>query len=143
MQENDRQRVLYDKFCYFCFQNSYFPPTPLVFPVQGLVLIFFLPLLDTPLICCFIKQLLDKVDGKKNKFNNCFLNNLQKKKLLSDLAKVWKTLHGHRAWKQGRIWTWHDNSISAADIGLSCHTLLYTDSMLKTNQSFHSLSNVQ
>ena len=26
LQENDRQRVSYGKFCYFCFQNSYFFP---------------------------------------------------------------------------------------------------------------------
>ena len=142
MQENDRQRVLYDKFCYFCFQNSYFPPTPLVFPVQGLVLNFF-AFAWYPSNLLFHKTIIRQGWWQKNKFNNCFLNNLQKKKLLSDLAKVWKTLHGHRAWKQGRVWTWHDNSISAADIGLSCHSLLYTDSMLKTNQSFHSLSNVQ
>ena len=28
LQENERQRVSCDKFCNFCFQNSYFPPPP-------------------------------------------------------------------------------------------------------------------
>ena len=39
-----------------------------------------------------------------------------------------------RAWKLGRLWIWHDNPISAADIGLSCQLLLplFIDCMLLT-----------
>ena len=46
--------------------------------------------------------------------------------------KSLRTLHGRGAWKQGKLWTQHDNPISAADIGLlwRLHTPLYTDWIL-------------
>ena len=43
--------------------------------------------------------------------------------------KSLRTPHGWAAWKLERLWIWHDNPISAADIGLLCqlHMLLYTE----------------
>ena len=52
-------------------------------------------------------------------------------------------LHWLEVGKLGRLWTQHDNPISAADFGLSCQLqmLLHIDWVPSTDQSFDSKSN--
>ena len=84
----------------------------------------------------------------KTEFNNCFvitfLSNLRKKTFLSELANVWEHFTNEGVGKLDRLWTRHDNQLSAANIELSCqlHTPLCIDCMLPTDQSFHTRSNV-
>ena len=76
----------------------------------------------------------------KTEFNNCFFD----KDISLWVSKRLGTLHKRRGWKLDRLWTRHDNQLSAANIELSCqlHTPLCIDCMLSTNQSFHTSSNV-
>ena len=84
----------------------------------------------------------------KNRIQQLFCYNIFKQSAKEDISlwvsKRLGTLHKRRGWKLDRLWTRHDNQLSAANIELSCqlHTPLCIDCMLSTNQSFHTRSNV-
>ena len=86
----------------------------------------------------------DNADMKfdKNSVNQIFfsivnlLNNLQKSGTSLWVRNILRILHVHgwRAWKLAKLWTWHGNPISVTDIGLSCqhHILIWLHAL---NQS--------
>lgn len=75
----------------------------------------------------------DNADMKfdKNSVNQIFfsivnlLNNLQKSGTSLSEFKILRILHVHgwRAWKLAKLWTWHGNPISATDINHTCYWL--------------------